>query len=46
MHLANNSLFIAVATLLWACDLTNAVEKDGKAIVPDVNAIYDTGVAV
>ncbi|PSS30979.1 hypothetical protein PHLCEN_2v2504 [Hermanssonia centrifuga] len=46
MHLANNSLFIAAATLLWACDITNALDEDGNAIIPDMNALFDTGLGM
>ncbi|THG92813.1 hypothetical protein EW026_g8223, partial [Hermanssonia centrifuga] len=45
-HLAYNSLFIAISTLLWACDIEQALDKDGNPIVPDRNAFLDTGVVI
>ncbi|KAJ7889483.1 cytochrome P450, partial [Mycena olivaceomarginata] len=39
-YLADNSIWIAVATLLAACTITNAVDADGKVIVPDGSMSY------
>ncbi len=35
MHLARNSLFITIARILWAFDITPAQTEGGKAILPD-----------
>ncbi|KAJ3003680.1 hypothetical protein NUW54_g5177 [Trametes sanguinea] len=35
MHLAQNSLFISVARILWAFDILPALGADGKPIIPD-----------
>ncbi|KAL1939407.1 hypothetical protein VTO73DRAFT_9963 [Trametes versicolor] len=35
MHLAHNSLFIAVARLLWAFDILPALDAVGKPVLPD-----------
>ncbi|KAI9056287.1 cytochrome P450 [Trametes sanguinea] len=35
MHLAQNSLFISVARILWAFDILPALGADGKPIMPD-----------
>ncbi|KAF5372139.1 hypothetical protein D9758_005076 [Tetrapyrgos nigripes] len=37
-HVANNSLFIAMATILWTMRLEGVKDSDGKVVVPDVNA--------
>ncbi|KAF5372141.1 hypothetical protein D9758_005058 [Tetrapyrgos nigripes] len=37
-HVANNSLFIAIATILWTMRLEGVKGLDGKIIVPDINA--------
>ena len=35
MHLAQNSLFIAVARILWAFDILPALDEAGQPIIPD-----------
>ncbi|KAI0664172.1 cytochrome P450 [Cubamyces menziesii] len=35
MHLAQNSLFIAVARILWAFDVLPALDEAGQPIIPD-----------
>ena len=42
-HLANESLFIYIATTLWAATLERVRGKDGKEVPLDVNAFVDTG---
>ncbi|KAF7359633.1 Cytochrome P450 [Mycena venus] len=39
-YLADNSIWIAFATLLAACTITNAVDADGNVIVPDGSMSY------
>ncbi|KAI0352103.1 cytochrome P450 [Trametes cingulata] len=34
MHMANQSIFIVIARLLWAFDITPEVDADGKPIIP------------
>lgn len=35
MHVAERSLFLGVSRMLWAFDITPAVDADGKPIIPD-----------
>lgn len=39
MHVAERSLFIAVASLLWAFRFERAVGADGEELVPDPDAL-------
>lgn len=42
MHIADRSLFLAMARTLWAFDYKRAVdEKTGQEIIPDVNNMVD-----
>lgn len=41
MHIAERSLFLAIARFLWAFDFTCDTDADGKSIVPDPNALTD-----
>jgi hypothetical protein len=42
MHIADRSLFLAMARTLWAFDLRRAVDpKTGQEIIPDVDNIED-----
>lgn len=43
---ANQALFIDIATLLWAFDIEKAIDKDGKIIVPSRTDFVDEGVVV
>jgi hypothetical protein len=42
-HIANNSLFIDMATILWALTIEPARNDDGEYIMPDIKG-YHTGV--
>jgi hypothetical protein len=42
-HIANNSLFIDIATILWALTIEPARNNDGEYIMPDIEG-YNTGV--
>jgi hypothetical protein len=43
MHIANQALFIDVASLLWAVSIEKAVGPDGKPIVPSRMECVDEG---
>ncbi|KAJ7157503.1 cytochrome P450 [Mycena filopes] len=36
MHLADNSLWIAIATILATCSISNALDSNGQKIIPEV----------
>src|SRR5690606_26576989 len=35
MHVADRSLFLVIARLMWAFDISKVVDGDGKEITPD-----------
>ena len=43
-HLANESLFIRTAMILWATTLKCARDESGKEVPPDTNAFVDIGI--
>ncbi|KAF5372138.1 hypothetical protein D9758_005075 [Tetrapyrgos nigripes] len=43
-HVANNSLFIAMATILWTMRLEGAKDSDGNVMLPDVNGEEENGI--
>jgi cytochrome P450 len=43
-HLANDSLFIMTARMLWAATLKCARDENGKELPPDPNAFVDKGI--
>lgn len=43
-YLANDSLFIRTARVLWATTLECMQDENGKDVVPDTNGFVDTGV--
>ncbi|KAK7451717.1 hypothetical protein VKT23_012396 [Stygiomarasmius scandens] len=43
-HVANNSLFIQMATILWAMRLEGVKGENGNTVEPDLNAEDETGV--
>ncbi|KAF5372236.1 hypothetical protein D9758_005061 [Tetrapyrgos nigripes] len=43
-HVANNSLFIAIATALWTMRLEGAKDSDGNVMLPDVNGEEENGI--
>jgi cytochrome P450 len=43
-HLANNTLFISTARILWAATLQCARDEDGKEMPPNPDAFVDKGV--
>jgi cytochrome P450 len=45
-HLANDSLFIYIATTLWAANLERPCDHDGKDIPLDIHSFVDTGMVL
>lgn len=45
-EVANQALFIDIATLLWAFDIGKAVDEDGQIIVPSRTDVVDNGLTV
>ena len=45
-HIANNSLFIYIATILWALTIKPARNDDGEYIMPDTEGYINEGVVV
>jgi len=45
-HLANDSLFITIATVLWAANLERIRDQNGKEVTPDTETFVDTGMVV
>lgn len=43
-NLANDSLFIKTARILWAASLKCALDENGKELPPDPNAFMDKGI--
>ncbi|KAF5372223.1 hypothetical protein D9758_005009 [Tetrapyrgos nigripes] len=43
-HVANNSLFITIATILWTIRLEGVKDSDGNVVLPDVNAEEENGI--
>jgi hypothetical protein len=39
-HLADNSVWVAIATILACCEITNAVDGEGNPIVPEEAVSY------
>jgi len=46
MHIANQALFIDIASLLWAVDIDQAIDAKGRAIVPSRTECVDEGLVV
>ena len=44
--LANNSLFIYTARILWAASLECVKDENGKDVLPDMNGFIDVGLAM
>ena len=44
--MANNALFMNIATILWAADISAVIDKEGKPIIPDPGEAINTGVAM
>jgi cytochrome P450 len=42
-HVANDSLFITMATVLWAANLERVRDQSGKEEPPDTDSFLDTG---
>ena len=39
IHIAERSLFLAIARMLWAFDFTPAIDAEGKEIIPDTEKL-------
>lgn len=46
MHVANNALFIDIASILWAASIEKAVDANGNTIVPSRTECIDEGLVV
>ncbi|RPD67493.1 cytochrome P450 [Lentinus tigrinus ALCF2SS1-7] len=46
LNFANQALFINFAAILWAMDISKAVDATGREITPDPNDLVDAGVVV
>ena len=44
--MANNSVFINIATILWAVNVAALKDEAGKPIVPDTLGTVNTGIVV
>ncbi|KAH9066399.1 cytochrome P450 [Lactarius vividus] len=42
-HVANDSLFISIATVLWSANLERVRDQTGKEVTPDTETYVDTG---
>jgi cytochrome P450 len=45
-HLANNSLFIHTARILWTANLECVKDENGQDVLPDMNGFTDTGLVM
>ena len=45
-HVANNSIFISVATMLWALTIEPQRNANGHPIIPSADQIVNTGLIV
>lgn len=43
---ANNSLFMDIATILWALTIEPMLDDKGQAITPDPNVTDETGIVM
>lgn len=46
MNVANQALFIDMASMLWACNIEKALDASGKPIVPSRTDCVDEGLVV
>lgn len=45
-HLANDSLYITIATVLWAANLERVRDQHGEEVTPDTETFFDAGMIV
>ena len=45
-HVANDSLFIFIATALWAMNIKRVCNQEGKEIPLDTDSFFDTAIVV
>ncbi|KAI0088575.1 cytochrome P450 [Irpex rosettiformis] len=46
MHFADQALFIAIATILWAFDINPPVDENGDVVIPPTDQLVDAGTVV
>ena len=46
VNLAKSTMFINIATLLWAFDIGRGKDANGNIVTPDANAFEDRGLVV
>lgn len=46
MHVANQALFIDIASILWAASIEPAYDAQGKEIIPSRTDCIDEGIVV
>ena len=46
MYFADQSLFIMIATLLWAADIGAKIDQDGNENLPSASEFVDRGISV
>ena len=44
--MANNSLFINIASILWAVNIAPVQDESGRSIVPDTLEVVNAGIVV
>ena len=45
-HVANNSVYIDIVSLLWACDIAPLKDAAGKPIMPDTEGFINDGLVL
>ncbi|KAJ8507836.1 hypothetical protein ONZ45_g9819 [Pleurotus djamor] len=45
-HVSNNSMFIEIACLLWACNIRPGKDENGNVVMPDPHDSIDEGLVV
>lgn len=46
MHFADQALFIAIATMLWAFNIEPPLDDQGHAVMPSKDDLVDSGLVV
>ncbi|KAI0700095.1 cytochrome P450 [Cytidiella melzeri] len=46
MYFANQSIFIVIATMLWAFDIRAPVDQNGNAVLPNTTDCVDLGIVI
>lgn len=45
-HLANNTIFINIVTILWALKITPPKDSNGKPIIPNTDTVVNDGLVM